>query len=1092
MISFGRCGNQIIDHRSCNHRFIAAYACSGAAGLIYEVAWTRLLTLRLGHSVAATSTVVAAFMGGLAIGGVAGGRLASRLSARGAIRMYAALEAVVALTALTLPAQTTLLTPVLGLAYHDGAPGWAYGLLRAVASAGVLLTPAVAFGATFPIAVRWAVASGGGLRPGTLYAANTSGAAVGSVLAGFILMPALGNRGTALVGVAATLMAIALAWLTSRSPLLQPGSPETRADGVLQFAPNPTLRSKRRAAYAPAVRARPVQAGEKLAGAAGVYVPMAVASITGVTTLGLEIAWTRYFALLIGPSTYAISILLAVFIAGLAIGSIAGARVREPSGWLLAGTLGIAALTAALATEFAGGPLLRIVADDLARRQPTFMQLVVRGALWALALVLPTAIAIGAAFPMTLSLARPEGRDQPRVVADFCAVNTIAGVVGSIAAGFWLLPAFGLERTLGFAATMLAVGAALGILAGRRPRTRRMLALTPAVAALVCLASAEPWNRALLASGSYKYARYLPTELNLDAALTAGVTLYDRDGSTATVSVKDAAGVRSLSLDGKVDASTGADMITQKVLAHLPLLLHPAPRSIAIIGLGSGVTLGAALVHPIARADVVEISPEVVEASRLFDAENRRALDDSRVRLIVGDGRSHLELAATKYDVIVSEPSNPWMAGVAALFTREFFESARARLAPGGVLCQWMHTYDIASDDLRSLIATFAAVFREGTMWLLGEGDLLLVGSDVPLEPRVANVPGAWARPGVGEDLARVSIESPFVLLSSFVGGGPEMAAYAGSAPIQTDDRMAVEFTGPRAVNATRLGNADALAAMRSEGLRRSSVAATITRAGAEAWRGRGRMMLKANAPAAAYEDFARALGLDPADSSAARGFIDAAAASDQVDAAAQVLESLAAAYPDRVAPRVALSRLRMSTGAVEAALAAASEASRIEPTQVAAFDQLASIYADLADIDALASVVSDMKQRFPQDAATWYYTAALAFMRGQMDEARTIVERAIALDANRAAAFNMLGAVYATQGATEPARAALRRALAIEPRDLATYENLAQLEMSVGNASAAARFYAEALIVDPRSASARNGLARARAAAQSAVRRPW
>jgi tetratricopeptide (TPR) repeat protein len=183
------------------------------------------------------------------------------------------------------------------------------------------------------------------------------------------------------------------------------------------------------------------------------------------------------------------------------------------------------------------------------------------------------------------------------------------------------------------------------------------------------------------------------------------------------------------------------------------------------------------------------------------------------------------------------------------------------------------------------------------------------------------------------------------------------------------------------------------------------------------------------------------------------------------------------------VAPRVALSRLRMSQGAVEAAVTAAAEACHIQPLQVAAFDQLASIYVDLSDVDALAPVVSDMWRWFPEDASTHYYASALAFLRGRMDEARMMVERAIALDANRAAAFNLLGAVYANRGTAEPARAAFRRALAIEPRDLATYENLAQLEMSVGNASAAARLYAEALIVNPQSGPARRGLARARAA---------
>ena len=163
----------------------------------------------------------------------------------------------------------------------------------------------------------------------------------------------------------------------------------------------------------------------------------------------------------------------------------------------------------------------------------------------------------------------------------------------------------------------------------------------------------------------------------------------------------------------------------------------PSPIEWQFVGLGSGVTLGAALKHPITRADVLEISPEVVEASRFFEPENHRALADPRTRLIVGDGRLHLMLSRSQYDVIISEPSNPWMAGIASLFTREFFESARANLAPGGVLCQWAHTYDISDSDLRSIVATFLSVFPDGALWHIGKGDVLLVGSTEPLDSAI-------------------------------------------------------------------------------------------------------------------------------------------------------------------------------------------------------------------------------------------------------------------------------------------------------------------------------------------------------------------
>jgi spermidine synthase len=263
--------------------------------------------------------------------------------------------------------------------------------------------------------------------------------------------------------------------------------------------------------------------------------------------------------------------------------------------------------------------------------------------------------------------------------------------------------------------------------------------------------------------------------------------------------------MRSLVIDGKVDASNMGDMLTQRLLGLLPVLLHADPQEICIIGLGSGVTVGSALAPGVVRhADVVEISPEVVNASAFFERENGRALDMPGVRLIVGDGRSHLLLSARRYDVIVSEPSNPWMAGIGALFTREFFEAARARLKPDGLICQWAHTYDISPNDLRSIVRTFASVFPESTMWLVGEGDLLLIGSNgAAIESRLAAIATRWqlgSTPALLNDVAIAGSAAPFALLSMFAGGPAEVKRFGAGAAIQSDDRMALEFSTPRAI----------------------------------------------------------------------------------------------------------------------------------------------------------------------------------------------------------------------------------------------------------------------------------------------------
>ena len=429
----------------------------------------------------------------------------------------------------------------------------------------------------------------------------------------------------------------------------------------------------------------------------------------------------------------------------------------------------------------------------------------------------------------------------------------------------------------------------------------------------------------------------------------------------------DAAGTTSLAIDGKVDASNAGDMLTQRLLAHVPLLLHPAPRQAAILGLGSGVTLGSALRHPLERVDVLEISPEVVEASRFFEPENSRALADPRTRLIVGDGRTHLLLGRDQYDVIVSEPSNPWMAGIASLFTREFFTAARARLAPGGVLCQWAHTYDISAEDLRSIVATFAAVFPDGTIWLVGDGDVLLIGGTEPMGPRVAALAEVWnRRPEAVADLA---------------GGGR-------ARPVR--DALAAGRRGPRAgplrgrrAAADRrlrpgrvLRPADGVLPQRRRQCRRAcgpwrpnSPSRRSRRPGPPPPPVRG-----ATAAGCCWRP--PRLG-PPGPTSRARCAATRATCGRSRAWCAPAPPPSAGPRPsrccaswrhpaDHIEAQLALSRFLASTGAVQEAAAMAFAVAERHPSDVAALEQLASILSDVGDKDRLLPVVSRLRAIAP------------------------------------------------------------------------------------------------------------------------------
>ena len=330
---------------------------------------------------------------------------------------------------------------------------------------------------------------------------------------------------------------------------------------------------------------------------------------------------------------------------------------------------------------------------------------------------------------------------------------------------------------------ILAVAAAASP-AKRRSSRRAGIAILTGSAIAVATFAVPEWDRDLLTSGVYKYSRGLEPD-DLEARLRAGNLEYYKEGAAGTVSVRRLAGTSSLAIDGKVDASDAGDMLTQRLLGLLPTLLHPDPQDALVIGLGSGVTVDAVFASgEVQRTDVVEISPEVIEASAYFEHKNRGVLKRPGLRLLVGDGRSHLRLSPRKYDVIVSEPSNPWMAGVAALFTREFFEAARARLRPGGVFCQWAHTYEIAEEDLRSIVRTFSSVFPDGTMWLVGDADLLLIGlPDRGIDSRLAALPerlGKGHVPAMLDDIAVTRDAAAFMLFSMFAGGPVELASYGG------------------------------------------------------------------------------------------------------------------------------------------------------------------------------------------------------------------------------------------------------------------------------------------------------------------------
>jgi spermidine synthase len=1072
--------------------FLVAYACSGAAALVYQVAWTRWLALHVGHSTAATSTVLAAFMGGVAIGSAAGGRVAFALSRARARVVYVQLELLVAALALAVPLMMMAARPILQWAYGDTGDGVLFGAARTVLCIVVLALPSAVMGATLPVAAQWFAKSA---RPAAgpvsaLYAANTAGAGLGALGAGFAAIPTLGLWGTLIAGNILGLCAAVAAVLAGRADADATAhtgagiATEERVDGA-RDANRATVSGRAKARKHADVRAtRRPQAGAENAQVLSATAALAVLALTGFATFIYEVAWARTVAMIAGPSTYAFAATVTVVIAGLALGAVIATWLvsRAWAGPVAVGlALGLVAVAASWASGTAGGPLPRSLAADLAASVPAGDWFVVWQTLRAAALAFPLACALGVAFPLALTMTLPHDTTlTSRRVGVAYATNTLASVIGALAAGFLLIPRFGLEGTINLASGAM-VAAVIAVAVGSTSKRARAWCATAAVAGALAIAVAPQWDRALLASGAYKYAPLVARGLDFEAVLEAGTLLYYREGAGSTVSVKRLTGTTSLSVDGKVDASTSGDMLTQKLLAHLPLLLHDAPRRVCIVGLGSGVTLASALTHPVEAVDVVELSPEVIEAADHFASVNRGALRDPRTQLLVGDARSHLSLSSRRYDVIVSEPSNPWIAGVATLFTREFFSFVRERLAPGGVFTQWAHTYDISNSDLRSIAATFGSVFPEGTMWLVGESDLLFVASAAPLEPQYSELAGRLTRAGVAADLAATGVTDAFALWSLFVGGPPELEQYGRGALVQTDNRLTFEFSAPRALHTRAAENVAALRQLLDHGRRPSIIQAALDSADAAQLRQRGTMFLRALLPADAYADFAAAARLDPADRATLDGLVQSASASGKQAAAESLLRELGA-QPDTppMAPHVALSRLLASQGDFARAISLVDASGVTPEADAMALEQLASIYSDAGDGAKLDQIVSRWRARYPDKPAAIYYAAGARFRAGELPAALALAQESSQAEPTRAATFNLLGAIHASMGQATPARDAFAKALQLDPRDSATYTNLGLLELEQANGQAARALFAEALSLDPSSVSARDGLSRA------------
>jgi spermidine synthase len=944
----------------------------------------RSFGLIFGNTTDAVAMVLAVFMGGLALGSW----IAARRRVADPLRAYALLElSVGALALLTLP-------------LLRGLP-WLYGLLaggvglegplellgRAVLASAVLLPATVVLGMTVPLAVETLASLGQPARAsfGRLYLVNTLGGAAGVGLAPFVLVPLLGVQGTLLTAAAGSLGVGSLALLWRRQTgLLAPvrdaaGPPDAAGEVTV-----PVGESRVR---------RLLVLGAVLAAA------------SGAATFGIEVLWARSYALVIGSTVYAFNLMLLAVLLGIAGGAALYGRLRprltrpvKAVGALFGGA-GLAVLLG----QWVIGRLPEVYLGLLGVLPVSFTLHQLAGLALCLATMLPVTLALGLTFPLLMHLVDSGGRSAQEASGRLYAWNTGGAIVGALLADLVLVPRLGLQPPYLIFATLLLGGGvwALTEAAGWRPVLR---AAAPAalVAALLALSVRwTPWDPVLMSSGVHRYGLEwrdrVESAFDLDTWLREQHELiFYEEGSEAVVAVSETGtGRRFLSVNGKTDAGSGEeDVVTQRFIAHVPMLLHPRPRRVLVIGWGAGATAASAALYPVDTLECVEIEPAVYEAASLFDELSGEVRRDERFTMVFRDGRNHLLRSSQPWDVIVSEPSNPWISGVSNLFTKEFYEEVLDKLAEGGVFGQWFHYYHLDAADVKVEVNTFLAVFPHASLWLVPPvtaedgtrrlgADMLLVGSSEPhsldwrrLEEKLDDTP-------VGDDLRATRVlDDPLALVASWTMGREEMEewvadeeVFPSGTPLNTDDHPYVEFVAPRRTVVTPA---------------EASRAASQTRSDMNAAAGDARSIVPRHpaleggpsSRAGFYRDLARRYGR-----------------AGQPSRALAALDAAVEAVPDDAPAHAQAGKLLLDQGRAAEALGRLHLAVRMDPGLVEAWELLGGLAIDRRDYPLAEEAHRAVLRREPANVDAWLRLGAVLARQGKWAEAGEALEWAEELD---------------------------------------------------------------------------------------------
>lgn len=756
---------------------LAVFFVSGVAALLYQIVWLKYLGFVFGNTVYAAATLIAIFLAGLGLGGYLFGRFFAH---RPPLALYAILEALIGTIGAFSPNGFGLLDHgyVASFRAFENAP-LLLAMARAFFAALFLLPPTILMGATLPVLVRWYTRDlrGSGKPVSSLYAVNTFGAAAGVALAGFYLIPRVGLLATIFVAVAMNYLLGVVAAVASFAS----GGVGTRGSASSTLVGSPKVQD--------ALSRVPTWDSRLI---------LVASFLMGLTSIADEVFWSRILVLHLGSSVYAYSLMLFSFLIGIAVGSaliyLVIDRVDLPLslGLLEVGLALLLALQIHYFTQFAdvmewfagairastyGGTLVALLGATLS------------------ALLLPTAI-MGATFPVAVKLySRSTARGESRSVGVIYLVNTLGSISGSLLAGFVLIRVAGSQNGLFLMAALnLAVGAYFLSRAPVRATVRHATAGIATAALVAAFVVARP-DQVILSAGMFVDSR-------------APVLLF-REDVTATVTLRKLGpDYLSLELNGVNVAGTSSDLIgTQKLQGHLPLLMHPNPRSVLHIGFGSGGTAHAVSVHPVEQIRIAEISPEVLEASHQYlRGVNHGVLEDPRVRVEINDGRNFVLATPETFDVILSDSIHPRYAGNGSLYTRDYFELCRRRLNPGGVVSMWLPTYSLTPRNYLMILKAFREVFPNTTVWYIPNtlnAFTIVIGRTEPGPIAMDRIESKMTSAVLAE-LSDIGIASPYDLAGALLLDPVGVAELTRGIEAHVDDVPAVEYESGRILDRER------------------------------------------------------------------------------------------------------------------------------------------------------------------------------------------------------------------------------------------------------------------------------------------------